>query len=139
MSESGMRSSLVTRLDKLDAQSIEVPIKNGVPDVNFNGGWIECKFKESWPRDADTKPVRFKHPVMPGQKVWLRRRVRKGGRCFLTAKIGTEWFWWNLNNFDLDLFDHMTRPQMMESCHLHFRYKVDTLALINFLENSFVD
>jgi hypothetical protein len=134
MSESGMRQSLVSRLSKLDAQSIEVPIKTGVPDINYKSGWIECKFKEGWPKNADTAPVRFKHPVTVGQKVWMRRRVRKGGRCIVAAKIGMEWFFWDVARFDLDRFDNMTRPEMLESCHLHFKYRIDDDMLFHFLE-----
>ena len=133
MSESGVRASLVDRLRCLDAQSIEVPIKSGVPDVNFKNGWIEIKFKESWPKNADEVPIKFKHPITPAQKVWMRRRVRKGGRCFVCAKVASEWFFWDVARFDLDLFNNMTRLQMLESCHLHFKFRINDDILIDFL------
>jgi hypothetical protein len=127
-----MRASLVKRIAVLDAQSIECPIKTGVPDINYNGGWIECKYRDSWPvRPNDI--VRFKHPVTPGQKVWMRRRVRRGGRCFLAAKVASEWFFWNVAEFNLDLFNTMDRAAMIGTSTLYFKYRLDDKLLIKML------
>lgn len=130
--ESGMRSSLVKKLAQLDAQSIECPIKNGVPDVNFNGGWIECKSELSWPKNP-LAIMKFHHPVTVGQKVWMRRRIRRDGRCFLAAKVASDWFFWDLRIFDLDKFNTMTKAEMFASCGLHYKIKIDEKELIAFL------
>ena len=132
MSESGMRSSLVAKLAPMDAQSIECPIKTGVPDISIKTGWIECKFEPKWPKNPDTI-VKFHHPVTVGQKVWLRRRIRKGGQCWLAAKVSSDWFFWDLRHFNLDRFNTMTKAEMIASADLHYRIRIDVRELLNFL------
>ena len=132
MSESGMRASLVKKLVSLDAQSIECPIKSGVPDINFKGGWIECKSEDSWPKNPFI-PTKFKHPLLPGQKVWMRRRIRKGGRCFLAAKVASDWFFWDISVFNLERFGTMTRGEMISSSGLHYKMRIDERELCVFL------
>lgn len=132
MSESGMRASLVQKMSSLDAQSIECPIKSGVPDVNFKGGWIECKAEDSWPRNLSL-PKKFKHPLLPGQKVWIRRRLRKGGRVFIAAKVASDWFFWDAATFDLDLFGTLNRQEMIDSADLHYKIRINEHELCKFL------
>lgn len=132
MSESGMRASLVKKLISLDAQSIECPIKSGVPDINFKGGWIECKSEDSWPKNLELPKI-FKHHLLPGQKVWMRRRIRKGGQCFLAAKVASDWFFWDASVFNLDLFGTLNRLQMIQSCGLHYKIRIDERELCRFL------
>jgi len=90
MSESGMRMNLVKTLSVLDAVSIENPAGPGTPDVNFIGGWIECKWLRAWPKRPDT-PVKLSHPLLPTQKAWLRRRRRRGGAAWVMLQCGREW------------------------------------------------
>jgi hypothetical protein len=134
MSESGMRSSLVKKLVSLDAQSVECPIKTGVPDINYRFGWIECKYEPKWPKNL-SMPMKFHHPVTPGQKVWMRRRIRKGGMCFLAAKVAMEWFFWDCRTFNLDLFNTMDRAAMIGSSNLYYRNRINDKELIMFLSD----
>lgn len=90
MSESGMRMNLVKALSVLDAVSIENPAGPGTPDVNFIGGWIECKWLRAWPKRPDT-PVKLDHPLLPTQKAWLKRRRRRGGKAWVMLQCGREW------------------------------------------------
>jgi len=91
MSESGMRTNLVRALSVLDAISVENPAGPGTPDVNFIGGWIECKWLRAWPKRPET-PVRLDHPLTPQQKAWLKRRCRRGGHAWVMLQCGREWF-----------------------------------------------
>lgn len=72
--EQNQRQVLIKALNKrgYDATSVENPACPGTPDVQFIGGWIELKFREKWPKRADTT-VRIEH-FTPQQRVWLLRR-----------------------------------------------------------------
>ena len=67
MSEASARQSLVKALKSLDAISVETKDRAGLQDINYVGGWIEVKWRKSWPRGADTRPIVFKHPFMTSQ------------------------------------------------------------------------
>ena len=63
MSESSMRSNLVKKMKPLDPQSIESPSTGiGIPDINFIGGWFECK----WLRAAYQR-----------RKIWAISRMKR--------------------------------------------------------------
>lgn len=90
MSESTMRGKLVRALRGLDAVAVENPACPGTPDVNYVGGWIECKWLRHWPQQAET-PVRLPHPVTPQQRIWLLRRTARGGLCWVMLQCKNEW------------------------------------------------
>lgn len=82
----------------LDPVRVENPAGPGTPDVNFGGvidgerleGWIELK----WIRDAplgDLTPVRVDH-FTAQQKIWLRRRWKRGGFVLLLIQVSRSWF-----------------------------------------------
>ena len=133
MSESAARSTLVKKLRRLDAQPIESPMKSGVPDVNHRFGWIEMKALDGWPKVASDRPIRFKHPLMVGQKVWIRRRIRSGGSVSLCAKVGSEWFFWDCKTFDLDRFGTMSKADMHFTVDLHFRRILNVDEVVSWL------
>lgn len=108
-----MRKNLVKSMKSLDAVPIEMPMRAGTPDVNFIGGWIECKWLHFWPKSADTRPVRFPHPLTKEQGLWARRRTLAGGISLVVAQVSRQWFFFD----GLDIRDHfnkMTRPEMRE-------------------------
>lgn len=72
--EQQQRQKVVKALNRfgLDATSVENPAYPGTPDIQFIGGWIECKYLEDWPARAETA-VRIPH-FSPQQRVWLLRR-----------------------------------------------------------------
>ena len=90
MSESNMRKNLCNQLKKLDAVAVENRAGPGTPDVNFIGGHIECKWLRAWPKRAGTV-VKLDHPLLPSQKVWIKRRNRRGGRAWVMLQRGYEW------------------------------------------------
>lgn len=113
MSESGMRQNLVKALKSLDAVPIENHMRAGTPDVNFIGGWIECKWMKFWPKGADVRSVRFSHPLTKEQGLWARRRTLAGGVSLVVAQVSREWFFFD--GLDIRLyFNKMTRPEMRE-------------------------
>jgi len=91
MAESHVRAWLTRELKKAGAhvQNVEDGLSTGIPDLNFglNGRdpWIECKHLSAWPVRPTTR-VRFKW--RPGQSIWLHRRARSGGECYMLAGIG---------------------------------------------------
>jgi len=114
MSENSMKGVLVKRLSLLDACSIESPMTGiGIPDINFIGGWIECKAMKLWPKGCDIRPVKFPHPLSKEQQVWLYRRERAGGLALVCVKVSNSWFFFSGRDIkENNLWDNMTRPQM---------------------------
>ncbi len=63
---------------------------SGTPDVNYNHGWIELKYKAAWPKREAT-PLRIEHYTRE-QRAWAQQRTAAGGRVFLLLKVGEhEW------------------------------------------------
>ncbi len=131
-----MKSTLLRALAPLDPQCIESPKTGlGIPDVNFIGGWFECKQMDSWPKSADTSPVRFKHPLMKEQGVWLYRRARAGGLAMVCAKVSTSWFFFD-GSWIKDKWDKMTRPEMIEQADLYFPKMLERDRLLSYIRNK---
>ena len=90
MAESNMRKNLCNQLKKLDAIAVENPCGPGTPDVNFIGGWCECKWLRAWPKRPGTL-VKLDHPLLKSQKVWIRRRIRRGEQAWVMLQWKWEW------------------------------------------------
>lgn len=135
MSEATMRSNLVKKLKPLDAVAIESPSTGlGIPDVNYIGGWIECKWMRAWPKEADTNPVRFPHPLSKEQQVWLWRREIRGGTALVAAQVQKSWFFWSGARIkENNLWNNMTRPDMIEQAELYFPNGLEVERLLSFL------
>jgi hypothetical protein len=85
-----MRQSVVKALRELDAISVENKVYPGTPDVNYIGGWMELKWLRRWPKNCDESPVKIDH-FTPQQRVWLKRRWRRGGAAWLLLQVRTDW------------------------------------------------
>jgi hypothetical protein len=138
LAENSAKGTLIKRLAPLDAVSIESPMTGlGIPDVNCTLGWIECKAMRAWPKTADYKPVKFPHPLMQEQKVWLYRRARAGGVALVCVKVSNSWFFFcGLKIWQKKLWENMTRPQMYEEADIYFDGKLDQYRLIRYLEEK---
>lgn len=77
-------------LKNLDAVAVENPAAIGTPDINYIGGWIECKWLRQWPKREDT-PVILPHPYTKQQQIWGKRRMRRGGICLVMLQCRQEW------------------------------------------------
>lgn len=89
MSERSMSRLVMAALAPLHAVRVENPACPGTPDVNYAGGWLELKEVPSWPADPRW-PLRVPHFTLQ-QRLWMRQRVRHGGRAHLLLKVGAEW------------------------------------------------
>lgn len=79
----------------LDPHSVENCVGRGTPDLNYRDGWIELKWNKHWPVGEDVPvAVSKNHPLSKAQSVWLQRRWRKGGRCFVMLCCGREYLLW---------------------------------------------
>lgn len=135
MSEASMRKNLVKKLSVLDAVSIESPTTGlGIPDVNFIGGWFECKWLRAWPKGCDSNPVKFGHELTKEQQIWLWRRERQGGLAMVVAQVQQSWFFWSGRKIKEEkLWDRMTRPEMIANAELYFPKGLELEALLSYL------
>lgn len=88
--EQAMWDSIGPVIKCLDPQRIESTLTgSGIPDVNYNHGWIELKYVKRWPPRGG--PLKLDHFTRE-QRGWLIRRHKAGGRAFLLLKVGdNEW------------------------------------------------
>lgn len=128
-----MRQNLVKALKPLDAVPIENHMRAGTPDVNYIGGWIECKWMKTWPRGAATNPVKFTHPLTKNQGLWLRRRWLAGGTTLVCAQVAREWFFFSGETIK-DYFNKMTRPEMIERAIFYMPNGLDKGKLVAWLQ-----
>lgn len=133
MSEAAMRSNLVKALKSLDAIAVEVPMRAGFPDINFIGGWIECKYMKVWPRNCEKHPVRFSHPLKKEQALWARRRESRGGTSLICAQVAREWFFFDSLTAK-ESFGKMTRSEMINNSAFYMPKGLEKERLLEWLE-----
>ncbi len=130
MSEKTMRRRIVTALRALDALSIENPIVPGTPDVNYIEGWIELKWARRWP-EQESDILRMPH-FTNQQRVWLRRRWRKGGRVWLLLQVGQCWLLFD-GATAADVVGTSTRRELFERAYQAWPDGLDERQLRNSL------
>lgn len=93
-SEAALWSFLRERLDPtIDVVRVENSVGPGTPDLNFaaygNEGWIEMKYRRSYPRSFDKTPVFTKRTgLSKEQAAWIMRRVEAEGVVLILAGVG---------------------------------------------------
>lgn len=108
-----MRSRVVKALRSLDAVPIENPILPGTPDIEYIGGWIELKSAKQWPA-RPTTPLRVTRFTVE-QRLFLRRRVERGGNAWLLLRVGTrDWLLFR-GDKAAQLLDYATKSVLMEA------------------------
>lgn len=128
-----MKSILTKALASLDPVCIESPRTGlGIPDVNFIGGWFECKSLDSWPKGADNNPVRFPHPLSKEQGIWLYRRAKSGGFAMVCAKVSCSWFFFD-GIWIKDRWGRMNRGEMILEADLYMQKKLEKDRLLQFI------
>lgn len=92
MSERDTRRHAIQALKAagMDPHAVENRCEAGMPDIECTAGWIECKYRPSWPAKTDT-PVTLPHPLSPGQRIWINRRHAAGGRVYVLLQIAGDW------------------------------------------------
>lgn len=88
MSEQTLRKNVVEILAPLDAKPVENPAWPGFPDVSYVEGLIELKQVMRWPHRLTT-PLKLDHFTRQ-QRIFLHRRWRKGGNCYLLLEVQSE-------------------------------------------------
>ena len=90
MTEQHMRKLIVNALKPLGAFAVENPANPGTPDVCTVLGWLELKVVRKLPARART---RVSIDLRKGQRIWLRRWCRSGGKAWtITFIVGhNEW------------------------------------------------
>jgi len=134
MSESNMRTKLVQVLSELDACAVENPAGPGTPDINFIGGWIECKWLRAWPKRPGTV-VKLDHPLLPSQKVWINRRIRRGGKAWVMLQCGREWLLFK-GDYAVKYLGKSTRRELYQWAHVHWEKGLSIDELIAIIETS---
>lgn len=113
MSEGDQRGRVIKAMRQYDAMAVENRVYPGTPDVNYIGGWVELKWLRRWPKNADVSHVHIDH-FTPQQRVWLKRRWRKGGRAFLLLQAaGQDWLLFD-GETAAQAVGRVTRPQLFE-------------------------
>ena len=133
MLESTMRQIVVKALKPLDAISVENPARPGTPDINYVEGWIELKILDAWPVREDTK-VKVAC-FTPQQRVWLRRRVSRGGNAFFLIRIADDWLMYH-GDVAATIIGDADKRQMINEAILWSKNKLDVRALFEILKNA---
>ena len=108
-----MRAKLVQILMPLHAIPVENKIPPlGTPDINFVGGWIECKQRDRWPV-RENRVVSFAHPVTLNQRIWRNARVRKGGTVILALQIARVWLFYTKREI-FENFGSYTKQELLD-------------------------
>lgn len=104
---------------------------SGIPDVSYgwNGvhGWIELKFYPKWKKkDCDHINTWTKE-----QRLWLRKRQKAGGHCFLFVKIEKDYLLFGEDGIDqlLELYSKKVLLQVALK-HWHGSINIDELEEI---------
>lgn len=85
-----MRQRLVKGLKPLHAIAVENTVGSGTPDINYVGGWIECKWLRRWPKRESTI-VKLVHDFTREQRLWATSRWACGGASWLMLQCNREW------------------------------------------------
>ena len=106
-----MRPNVIKWLKAWDAYPIENSVWPGTPDVNYIHGWIELKKLPDWPVRPNT-PVQVEH-FTPQQRIWLKRRCKKGGDAWLLLQVKRDWLLFDGTTAALYLGKGTTRRELM--------------------------
>ncbi len=128
MSEKALADRVMKILKPLDACRVENPCLPGTPDVNYVWGWIELKQVDNWPVNSHI-PLRVPH-FTPQQRIWLERRVRRGGKAHVLIQVAREYI---LLSGDVAaiMLGESTRQELIESAVFHVTAKELPEALLD--------
>lgn len=133
VTEAGMRQIVVKALQGLDAMSVENPVRPGTPDINYIEGWVELKVLDKWPARPNTK-IKVQC-FTPQQRVWLRRRNKRGGAAFFLILIDKDWLLFDGETAGLKV-GHMDKNEMIESSLMYSEGKLDDRMLYRILQHG---
>lgn len=113
------RARLVRALKPFNAMPVENRVREGTPDVNFAGGWIECKRMANWPANADKNPVRLPHPLLQTQRVWIKSRSRSAYKELILVCLHVRSEWLFFDGLEAcEILGTSTKPELMNQARL---------------------
>lgn len=89
--EHKFRREVVKLLSGLGAFAVENTAMDGTPDVATIIGWLELKYRASWPSNRLSNVA---IGLRTSQRVWISRWIRHGGHAWVLARIGAEVLLW---------------------------------------------
>jgi hypothetical protein len=125
-----MRKRILQVLRPLDAVPVENRVGPGHPDVNTTICDIELKWLRSWPKRPETK-VELKH-FTPQQRLWLKRRERRGGCTWVLLQCKREWLLFD-GTTAAELLGRCTRSELLNNTHRAWLNGLDGKELIECL------
>ncbi len=133
MAESKMRSNVVKVLRCFDAHPVENPAWPGTPDIECIPGWIECKWRRSWPVRATTV-VEVDHYTIQ-QKRWAIERRKAGGSVWLLLQVRQEWLLFEGIAATL-LIDKGTREQLYAGAKHYWPKGLDVESFVEVIRRG---
>jgi hypothetical protein len=128
-----MRQIVVSCLRPLDAMSVENSARPGTPDVECELGWLELKEMGRWPKSPEL-PLRVTH-FRPGQRVWLKRRWRAGGACYVLLKVKHDWLLF-AGDVGADIIGKATQEQLRAAALMTWTSRTVKRGLLEWLKVS---
>lgn len=101
--------------DRLDR--IENVVVNGMPDINFCSGGVECWIEQKSPKEPkrSTTPLfGSNHKISQDQANWMLRQRKAGGKCWFL--ISTDKRWILVGGFLADQLNNLTVDEIVEQC-----------------------
>jgi len=127
-----MRQRLIVALRPLDGVPIENKVRAGTPDVNYIGGWMELKWLRGWPKRDGL--VLLPHYTL-GQRLWLRRRGRRGGQAMLVLQVGKQWLFFDSEYSYQSVGKTETRVDLEQNAMMHFVSGLKNKELVAWLRS----
>lgn len=129
-----MRQRFCKALRSVDAVPIENKLAKGTPDVEFIGGWAELKWLPRWKKNSETSPVLIPHYTKE-QRLWARRRYRRGGISLLVLQVGKEWMIFE-PPFSVDQIGRTaTRPDLIKNAIQYWPNGLNNWELLQWIKS----
>ena len=129
-----MRGKIVKLLSGLNAFAVENIALVGTPDINYIEGWIECKWLREWPR-RESSPVVLDHPLKLEQKLWIHKRKKKGGNCWVLLQCRRDWLLFD-GAVARNILGEATKTELFEQATLFWTSGINKEELIKCLQKN---
>lgn len=127
----GTRRRLLKVLRPLHAIPVENgPIHPGTPDINFAGGWIECKWRRAWPKRPRTV-VALPHFTDQQRRFLTRRWECDEYGAWLVLQVGREWLLFE-GPVAARVVGHGRREDLVDAAECHWTAGLDDREFLNY-------
>jgi hypothetical protein len=121
----------------IDLMRLENLVGEGMADVNGcrKGAefWLELKHRDELPKRECTAVFPDGIGLRDSQVIWLYKRAKHGGRCYVLGKAGKEIFL--VHGRHCRVFNSLGYLELVEKCEWHYcgRGRVDWVGLLQIL------